>query len=64
MIVEIIQDINSRINRTELIISFLKKKLIDFNHIEHMVPRDPKHSISLQTIDFIKASTNEDNGRR
>ena len=53
MMVDIHHEINGRIHRSEMLLSALKAKMIDFSHIEHMVPKDPIHSISFQNIDFI-----------
>lgn len=53
MVVDINQEISSRTNQSEGLYSFLKNKLIEYNHIDHMIPKEPAHSVALLTLDRI-----------
>ncbi len=53
IVVEITQEINSRIGQAEVLIHFLKSKIIDYNHVDHMIPKEPEHSRAIQTVDLI-----------
>jgi hypothetical protein len=53
MVVDIQQEISHRVAQSEIISHFLKNKLLDFNHVDHIIPKEELHSLSMQTIDLI-----------
>jgi len=53
IIVDINQEINNRVAHAELVFQYLKNKVIDYNHIEHAIPKEQIHTQSIQTIDLI-----------
>ena len=53
MVVDIQQEITHRVAQSEVILHFLKNKLLDFNHIDHVIPKEELHNLSMQTIDLI-----------
>ena len=53
MVVDINQEINNRIAQAEIIYTFLKNKIIEYNHIEHKISKEPNHSHTILTLDRI-----------
>ena len=53
IIVDLNQEINNRILMSEGIYIYLKNKLIEYGHIEHMINKEPEHVLSFQTIERI-----------
>ncbi len=53
MVVDINQEINNRIGQAEIIYNFLKNKIIDYNHFDHAIPKEPSQSHSILTLDRI-----------
>jgi hypothetical protein len=53
MVVDIQQEINQHVAQSEIILHFLKNKLLEFNHVDHVIPKEELHSLSIQTIDLV-----------
>jgi|GEM_PF-2156108 hypothetical protein len=53
IVVDVNQEINNRIGPSEVIYTFVKNKVIDYNHVEHMIPKSPEQGISIQTVDLL-----------